>query len=98
MANGIRTNLLFFSRTGNHIETNNFASRLKMCKSDKNLHPHIFRHTHASLLAEQGYNLDAISRRLGHSDSGITKKIYLHVTEKVKQRDEEKLKEIRLLS
>ena len=44
------------------------------------LHPHIFRHTHVSLLAEQGVSLEVISDRLGHVSSSTTRKIYLHVT------------------
>ena len=59
--------------------------------------PHALRHTHVSLLAEQGVPLDVISRRVGHEDSGITKRIYLHVTEKQKQRDRNILACIRIL-
>ncbi len=44
------------------------------------LHPHIFRHTHVSLLAEQGVSLEVISDRLGHISNSTTRKIYLHVT------------------
>lgn len=61
------------------------------------LTPHALRHTHVSLLAEQGYPLDAISRRVGHEDSKITKEIYLHVTEKQKEKDNEQLRRIRIL-
>lgn len=44
------------------------------------IHPHIFRHTHASLLAEAGIDLVQIMKRLGHSDDTTTRQIYLHVT------------------
>lgn len=44
------------------------------------LHPHLFRHTHASLLAEAGVGLDQIMDRLGHTDDNTTKRIYLHIT------------------
>lgn len=50
--------------------------------------PHILRHTHTSLMAEQGITLDVISRRLGHSDSRITKEIYFHVTKNLKKKDD----------
>lgn len=50
--------------------------------------PHILRHTHTSLMAEQGIPLDVISRRLGHSDSRITKEIYFHVTKNLKKKDD----------
>lgn len=44
------------------------------------IHPHIFRHTHASLLAEAGVDLVQIMKRLGHADDTTTRQIYLHVT------------------
>ncbi len=47
--------------------------------------PHALRHTHASLLMEQGINIDIIFGRLGHENSSITREIYLHVTEKLKK-------------
>ncbi|HAP9582301.1 TPA: site-specific integrase, partial [Enterococcus faecium] len=58
-------------------------------KIDKKLSSHIFRHTHISKLAELGTPLYAIQDRVGHENSDITEKIYLHVTKGVK----EKLKE-----
>ena len=59
--------------------------------------PHVLRHTHTSLLAEQGFALEKISRRLGHSDSRITKAVYLHVTKKAIQIENEQLDHIKLL-
>ena len=58
---------------------------------------HCFRHTHASLLFAEGMTIDQISRRLGHENSRITMKIYLHIVEKVKEKDREALKKITLL-
>ncbi|MDQ8450229.1 site-specific integrase [Enterococcus faecium] len=58
-------------------------------KINKKLSSHIFRHTHISKLAELGTPLYAIQDRVGHENSDITEKIYLHVTKGVK----EKLKE-----
>lgn len=62
------------------------------------LTPHALRHTHTALLAENGISLDAISRRLGHADSNITKEIYFHVTERMKEKENAALKNISLLS
>lgn len=59
--------------------------------------PHALRHTHVSLLAEQGVPLDVISRRVGHADSEITRKIYLHITEKRRDKDNQAIKDVRLL-
>lgn len=50
--------------------------------------PHALRHTSASFLIANGVPLDSISRRLGHSDSKVTKQIYIHHTEKLQQRDD----------
>lgn len=63
----------------------------------RKLTAHALRHTHASLLLEQGVSIDTISRRLGHENSRITREIYLHVTEKLKERDNEQLARISLL-
>ena len=52
----------------------------------KPLSTHIFRHTHASKLAELGVPIELISKRLGHKDSTITRHIYLHVTKKTAAR------------
>ncbi|KNB95391.1 tyrosine-type recombinase/integrase, partial [Enterococcus faecium] len=55
----------------------------------KTLQQNLFRHTHISKLAELETPLYAIQDRVGHENSDITEKIYLHVTKGVK----EKLKE-----
>lgn len=44
------------------------------------------------MLAEAGVDLDTISRRLGHADSKITKEVYMHVTNKMKEHDRKKIK------
>ena len=46
---------------------------------------------------EQGIDIDTISRRLGHANSRVTREIYLHITEKLKEKENEKLKDIKLL-
>lgn len=48
------------------------------------IHPHLFRHTHASLLVEAGASLEQIMDRLGHADDSTTKLIYLHITRTLK--------------
>ncbi|HJF54446.1 MAG TPA: site-specific integrase [Limosilactobacillus coleohominis] len=64
--------------------------RLRNAKRDlhinKPLTTHIFRHTHVSKLAELGVPLYIIQNRLGHADSSTTRDVYLHVTEKAKQK------------
>lgn len=96
-AYGIRTDMLFFTDRGSHIIPQNVQRALDKVESPKHLHPHIFRHTHTALLAEQGMSLEAIARRLGHSSSDITKRIYFHVTEKLKARDEDAMSRVSIL-
>ena len=60
----------------------------------RKISPHVLRHTHVSLLAEQGVPLEVISRRLGHNDTKITKDVYFHTTRKLKEQDNERLKKV----
>lgn len=53
---------------------------IKKKQWEKHVTSHIFRHTHISKLAEEGYPLPIITDRVGHSSSEITRKIYLHIT------------------
>ncbi|WP_083606641.1 tyrosine-type recombinase/integrase [Paenibacillus helianthi] len=57
----------------------------------KHATPHIFRHTHISMLAEAGVDIANIMKRVGHDDAKTTTKIYLHVTNKMKQDDANKV-------
>lgn len=41
---------------------------------------HDLRHTHATLMMEQGTNPNVVSERLGHASVGITLDLYSHVT------------------
>lgn len=59
--------------------------------------PHTLRHTHASLCFENGMAIDEISRRLGHEDSKITREIYTHITERLKEKEKEKMRSVKLL-
>ncbi|WP_017379781.1 tyrosine-type recombinase/integrase [Paenisporosarcina sp. TG-14] len=54
--------------------------------------PHIFRHTHITMLAESGVDLKTIMDRVGHEDSKTTTEVYMHVTEKMKKDAPERLK------
>ena len=63
----------------------------------RKLTPHSLRHTHTAMLAESGVPLDTISRRLGHSDSKITKEVYMHVTDKMRKQDRDRLLQVRII-
>jgi len=95
MSKGIRTDLLFFSASGGYLTENTLCIALR--RKNPKLHPHIFRHSHTALLADQGVPLEAISRRLGHRDSEITRKVYYHVTERQRSKDEQAMASVRIL-
>ena len=64
---------------------------------NRRITPHTLRHTHCSMLAAKGMNLEAISARLGHDDSKVTKEIYLHRMEELKEKENRQLDQIRLM-
>lgn len=96
---GQRTPLLFSDGGGylHYYAFNKYLSETGQRVLGRKITTHALRHTHASLLMEQGVDIATISRRLGHANSKITKEIYLHVTKKLKKQDAEKLKDISLL-
>lgn len=72
---------IFCTREGGPLDISFVNHALKKIKFPKKLTTHIFRHTHISLLAEQGVPLKAIMQRVGHNDPTTTMAIYTHVTE-----------------
>ena len=63
----------------------------------RRLGPHVFRHTHVALLAAAGISLDAIARRVGHESSQVTREVYFHVTQRLREREAEELRNVHLL-
>lgn len=88
--NYVFTNMNITQRCEMPVSNNSISCLMKNTAKtagiQKHIHPHIFRHTHASLLAEASIPLEVISKRLGHSTSEITKKIYLHITQSLEKR------------
>ena len=72
---------IFTTREGGPLDITFVNHILKRIQFPKKLTTHIFRHTHISLLAEQGVPLKAIMQRVGHNDPTTTMAIYTHVTE-----------------
>lgn len=89
---------IFQTSTGSVIQPSSFNRFLRKAKNDleidKPVSSHIFRHTHISKLAELGVPLYVIQNRVGHDSSDITKKIYLHVTDKAKEKLDNKLDQL----
>ena len=93
MALGILPKTLFYSRTGTIYQERYYRNVLYKLGT----HPHALRHTHVALLAEQGIPLDVIARRLGHSGTATTRKVYYHVTQKQKEKDEAAIAKVHIL-
>lgn len=91
---------LLFSEDGHYIDYDNYRMYLRRHAKKsigRVITPHALRHTHASLLLANGMSIDSISRRLGHRDSTVTKDIYLHIMEELKQRDNETIKSLNII-
>lgn len=100
MATGKRSSLFYPDYDGGYLHYDAYKKYLKETTErilGRTLTPHACRHTMTSVFAARGVELSAISRRLGHSNSEITKEIYLHITGEQKRRDEEQVSEIRIL-
>ena len=63
--------------------THLFADLKTQLNLPKNLRFHSFRHTHATLLAEQEISAKKIQVRLGHATAAFTMDRYVHNTEKM---------------
>lgn len=97
---GVRSPLFIFSKDGGYISYCAYEKYLREASErvlGRKITAHALRHTHASLLFAAGVSLDTISRRLGHENSRITREIYLHITEKLIENDNNLIKQVRIL-
>lgn len=100
LRDGYRTKLFICDAKGEHVDYYAYNKCLRETSQrvlGKDVTSHYMRHTHVALMAEQGVSLEVISRRLGHANSKITKDIYFHVTKRLKDRDNERIKSIKIL-
>ncbi len=74
-------NYLFESYNG-HISTRTIQEIIKKAsknaKINKNVHPHTLRHSYATHLIENGYDIYSVQSLLGHN-SAQTTKLYVHI-------------------
>ena len=92
--------IFFPDPTGERLNYYSYSAYLRETSErvlGRRITPHTLRHTHCSMLAAKGMNLEAISARLGHDDSKITKEIYLHRMEELKEKENRQLDKIRLM-
>lgn len=61
-----------------------YASRIVNYKLNIQFNFHSLRHTHATILIENGANIKDVQERLGHADIYTTMNIYVHNTDKMK--------------
>lgn len=97
---GKESSFFLHDRLGKHIDYYAFNKYLRENTEKiigRPLTVHALRHTHASLMFEAGVSLDAISRRLGHEDSDITREIYIHVTKKLLEQDNQQIGKVSML-
>jgi len=99
---GVRSKLFICDISGNYVNYYSYNDYLKEVARrvlDKNIEitTHVMRHTHVALMAEQFIPLEVISRRLGHANSKITREIYFHVTDKMKEHDNQLIRSVKIL-
>lgn len=101
MITGFRGDIFFIKPEGGYIKYYMYEDYLKETAKrilGRKVTAHVLRHTFTSLMAEKGLSLEQISRQLGHSNSSITKNIYLHVTEGQKQKDADMIKDVKIFA
>lgn len=64
--------------------------RLREKTGIRKLHPHIFRHTHATMYYQETKDIKQLQERLGHSQIQTTMNLYLHPSEEDIRKDWEK--------
>ena len=97
---GIRSPLFICSQDGSWLEYNAFRKYLRELSTktlNRKITPHALRHTTVSLLIAEGVPLEVVSRMLGHKNSQITRDIYMHVTQELRNADNEILQKASLL-
>ena len=97
--NDVCNDFVFTGRNGCQVSYEAYSKYLRTISKKvlkRKISVHTLRHTHASLLLAEGVHIETISRRLGHENSKITKEIYLHVTKKLKNLDNERIRNINI--
>ncbi len=75
------TGPILHTRTGRRLSARNLARTLDMAGAQAGVPgvtPHTFRHTHGSMLLDEGWTIAEVAERLGHADPAITAAVYTH--------------------
>ena len=74
--------------------THIFADLKEKLSLPRDLRFHSFRHTHATLLAEQEISAKKIQVRLGHASASFTMDRYVHNTEQMQEGVTERIAQV----
>ncbi|MGT2829563.1 tyrosine-type recombinase/integrase [Streptococcus hillyeri] len=74
--------------------SNNATNKVIKRVTGRNLTNHSLRHSYASYLIAQGVDLISVSKLLGHENLNITLKVYAHQIETLKNKNDDRVKEI----
>jgi len=58
------------------------------------IHPHTFRHSHASIAIRNGIDPVTVSKKLGHCNPSVTLNIYSHANEEAQRKSTERMADI----
>lgn len=91
---------LFVNKDGRALNRDTFRARivrpaLRAAGLPDNFRTYDFRHTHASLLIDDGANVLAIAERMGHTDPAITLRTYGHLFKGAQEQLTERLEQRR---
>ncbi|GFF01069.1 tyrosine-type recombinase/integrase [Lactiplantibacillus plantarum] len=95
-ANPNTEQLVFYTHNGQIPSSSAVNKKLRECLQDLDIHRtgfhfHSLRHSHVAFLLANNVDLYVISKRLGHSDIGITSRIYAYLIDEYKARYDDKI-------